>query len=78
MSKLPKLKVHSLSGSGPKDYIYDLEQAKHRLDYESNTIVLVEGHIVNSHEKLIQVATQDRYKDKEFLEVVLLSIIAGG
>ena len=78
MSDLPKLKIRSLLGSEPKEDICDLEQAKQRLDYESETIVLVEGHMVNSHEKLVQVATQERYKDKEFLEVVLLPLIAGG
>ena len=78
MSNLPKLKISSLLGSEPKEDICDLEQAKQRLDYGSETIVLVEGHMVNSHEELIQLATQNRYKDRESLEVVLLPLIAGG
>ena len=71
MSKLPKLKVQSLFGSGNEPDICDLEQAKNRFDYGSETIVLVEGQVVNSHEELIELASQDQYKDKEFLEVVL-------
>ena len=78
MSKLPKLKVQSLFGSGNEPDICDLEQAKNRFDYGSETIVLVEGQVVNSQEELIELASQDQYKDKEFLEVVLLPFIIGG
>ena len=78
MSKLPKLKVQSLYGSGNEADICDLEQAKNRFDYGSEAIVLVEGQVVNSHEELVKLASQEKYKDKEFLEVVLLPFIVGG
>lgn len=78
MSKLPKLKVQSPFGSENEGDICDLEQAKNRFDYGSETVVLVDGQIVNSYEELVQIAAQERYKDKEFLEVVLLPLIAGG
>ena len=78
MSSLPKLKVQSLLESDSKSDIYDLEQAKNHFDYESETIVLVEGQVVNSHEELVRLSTQEQYKDREFLEVVLLPFIDGG
>lgn len=78
MSKLPKLKIQSPFGAENEGDICDLEQAKHRLDYGPETVVLADGQIVNSYEELVQLAAQERYKDKEFLEVVLLPLIAGG
>jgi hypothetical protein len=78
MSRLPKLKIHSLSIPENKDEICDLEEARHRLDYGPKNIVLVEGQMVDSHEKLVQLASQEGYRDREFLEVVMLPFIAGG
>ncbi len=78
MSKLPKLRVHPLLEPGNEGDICDLEQAKHHFGYGSETIVLVDGQVVNSYEELVQIATQDRHQDKEFLEVVLLPLIVGG
>ncbi len=78
MSKLPRLKVQSPFGSENEGDICDLEQAKNRFDYGPETVVLVDGQVVNSYEELVQIAAQERYKDKEFLEVVLLPLIAGG
>ena len=34
--------------------------------------------MINSYQELIQLAIQDRYKDKEFLEVILEPVIGGG
>jgi hypothetical protein len=78
MSKLPKLKVQSLFESGGDSDICEIEQAKHRFVYGTETIVMVEGQVVNSHEELVQLANQEPYKDKEFLEIVLLPFIIGG
>ena len=76
MSKLPKLKIKPIFSTGAEADICDLEQAKNRFDYAYETIVLVEGQVVNSYEELVQIATQ--YQNKEFLEVTLLPFIAGG
>ena len=80
MSKLPKLKLKMTDGH---EEIHDLEEAKNiypdwRFNHGFETTVLVEGQAVNSYEELVQLATQDKYKDKKFLEVVLLSFIGGG
>lgn len=41
-------------------------------------VFLVEGQGVRSYDELVNIATQDKYKNKEFLEVKLLHIIGGG
>jgi len=78
MSKLPKLKVKRPCGY-PVEEIHDFEQAKYFLfGYGPNTFVIVEGRVINSYQELIQLATQDYCKDKEFLEVILEPAIGGG
>ena len=78
MSELPKLKIQSLYGPGSEADICDIEQAKSRFDYGSDTIIVVEGQVVSSYDELVQLAANDKYKDQEFLEVVLMPFIAGG
>jgi hypothetical protein len=76
MSQLPKLKI-KLPFSDPSENICELEQAKYRLNFDEGTF-LVEGQGVHSYDELVQIVTQDKYKNKEFLEVELLQLIAGG
>ena len=79
MSKLPKLKIRSLLESGNETEIYDLEQAKSLLtQLPASIIVVAEGQVINSHEDLVQLATQERYQDREFLDVMVLPVIEGG
>ncbi len=54
----------------------DLEQARN-LNY-NGVMVLVDGKRVHSYDELVQVATQDIYKNREYVEVVLLQLAAGG
>jgi hypothetical protein len=56
--------------------VCDLEQAKN-LNYE-NGIVLFDGIRVHSYDELVQLTSLDKYKNLEFIEVVLLPNIAGG
>ncbi len=62
----------------PSEDICDLEHAKFRFDYGAQNLVMVEGQVVNSYEELLKLAGQDCYKEREFLEVVLLPQVAGG
>ena len=79
MSRLPKLKLKKDFGY-PFEEIRDFEQAQYFLfSYGTSAIVVVEDQVVNSYEELVQLAAQDCYKDKEFLEVLLLStVVCGG
>ena len=78
MHKPPKLKVKSFLDPELDFGTLDLEQARDKLDYEAENIILLEGQLVNSHEELVRLASQDEYKDKELLEVTLLPYIVGG
>ena len=77
MSRLPKLKIQSPFENNNND-LYDLEQAKNRIDYGAGTIVTVEEQVVSSHEGLAQLASMEQYRDKEFLEVMVVPLISGG
>ena len=74
ISQLPKLKLK------PYGYfngnVCEFEKAKN-LNY-SGVIVLVDGKKVGSFDEFVQLATQDIYKNREFIEVVIMPIVAGG
>ncbi len=57
--------------------ICDLEEAKNRLNFDVG-IILIEGQIMHSYDELVQLAYQDTYKNKEYIEVVVLPTITGG
>ena len=76
MSKLPKLKVKRTFGY-PLEETRDFEQAKY-FPFCQHIIIMVENQVINSYEELIQLASQDSYQDKEFLEVTILPLIGGG
>ena len=77
MSELPKLKIKIPFGYPNEDFC-DLEQARYRLNFLGGAVILVEGRAVQSYDELVEMANQDKYKDREFLEVVLLSDLASG
>ena len=78
MSRLPKLRLKKPFGY-PFEEIRDFEQAQYFLfSYGASAVVMVEGQVINSYEELVQLATQDCYKDKESLEVVLLPAVVDG
>ena len=74
MSKLPKLKLIMPTGH---DKFREIEEVENFFP-DWGMRVLVEGQMVNSYEELVELASQDKYKNKEFLEVTLLPIIVGG
>lgn len=76
MSRLPKLKI-KLPFGYPSEEVCELEQAKYRFDFV-DVVLVVEGQGVHSYDELVQLATQDNYKNKQFLEVVLIPLIEGG
>ena len=73
---MPKLKIKSLLEASEKEDICELEEAINRFDYGPESIVVVEGRIINSDEELIRLAEQNQ--DKEFLEIMILPVIEGG
>ena len=78
MSKLPKLKI-KLNFGYPNEDICDLEQARYRLNFLGEVAIMVEGQTVMSYGELVELASRDEYKDKEFLDAVIISeLVSGG
>ena len=77
MPDMPQLKVQTIRDLKLVEEILDIEQARYLV--HANAHVVVEGQRINSYDELVQLASQDGYKNREFLEVVLLPIeVAGG
>lgn len=74
MTTQPKLKIKMYNGN---EEIRDLKEVK---DLYSTwmMMVLVDGYVVNSYEEMVNLVTQEQYKDKEFVEVALVPFIEGG
>ncbi len=49
----------------------------YRLNFNTG-IILVEGQRVHSYEELVQLAGQDKYRNQEFIKVLLMPLIVGG
>ena len=80
MSKLPKLKVKMPNGN---EEIHEFEEAKSSFPNWAiqGILVLIDGQerqVVKSYEELVNMVAQNQYKDREFLEMVLLPFIDGG
>jgi len=71
MTALPKLKI--TKSWEPTQEVQDLDKARDSLfAYGSGMIILVEGRSIVSYEELVQLVRMDDYKDREFLEVVMV------
>jgi hypothetical protein len=76
MSPLPKLKIKFPAGN-PDEYIYELEDARNVLNF-SEGVFVVDGQWIRSYNELVNIATQDKFKDKDFIEVEWLHVLGGG
>jgi PDZ domain-containing secreted protein len=76
MSRLPKLKI-KLPASYLSEEAFELEEAKDILNFEEG-IIMVEGQTVHSYDDFVQLVTQQKYKNLEFIEIVVLPTIVGG
>jgi hypothetical protein len=78
MNTLPKLKIKLPSQNEAQD-ICSLEQAKYRFNWGHEPfLIVVEGQLVNSFDDLMELTKQDRFKGREFLEVEIQPLLAGG
>lgn len=78
MPKLPKLRIKPSSPTVAED-IFDFEQARYRFNWGHEPfLIVVENQPVSSYEDLMELVQQDRFKEKEFLEVELQPLLAGG
>ena len=78
MSRLPRLKITEWIDEYPQEQICDLKQAKTFFDRDPSLIVIVDGEVLVSYDELINLATQDIYRDKEYIQAELAPLIGGG
>jgi hypothetical protein len=78
MAGLPNLRIKKYFGSATiQQETITLEEAKGQLAYfwtkdgGSNIIVSVDGQNIKSYEQLVEIASQDRYKNNAFVDVGL-------
>jgi hypothetical protein len=57
--------------------VVNLEESQSLLDFEGR-IILVEGQRAHSYDELAALVASDEYKNKKYLEVVVLPTIVGG
>ncbi len=75
---LPKLRIKPLSSRGDED-ICELQEAKYRFNWGHEPfLILVEKQPISSYEELIQFVEKNSLQDREFLEVELQPLLAGG
>ena len=72
---MPKLLVKVFGDPG--EDICELEEARYLLVF-ADRIVVVDGQDVHSYEELVEVVSQEKYRDQEFVEVVQIPAIQGG
>ena len=78
MSNLPKLRI-KLPFGNPDEEIVDLEQARYRFHFSGDMVVLmIDGQAPQTYEELVQMVSQDKYKDKEFIDAEMLVEAATG
>jgi hypothetical protein len=70
VSAVPRIKV-MLPNCYPDEGTFELEQARPRLNFDGGTF-LVEGQYVKSFDELVKLTSQDKYKDREYIEVAVV------
>ena len=81
MSKLPKIKIKWWALELKKEETFDSpEQVKDLLfNNRERAHIVAEGQVINSYEELVNMMTQDQYKYKETLNIIVFSsAISGG
>jgi hypothetical protein len=76
--RFPKLRIKLPSPKGAED-ICDLQEAKHRFNWGHEPfLILVEKQPISSYDELIEFVKRNPFRDREFLDVELQPLLAGG
>ena len=76
MINMPLLIVQGISSEVTGESI-ELEQARY-FTYDSDVLIAVEGIVMHSFSELIEFASKEPYRSKEFLKVEFIGILSGG
>ena len=72
---MPKLLIKVFGDPG--EDICELEDAKYLLDF-ANRIIVLDGKNIRSYDELVKIASQEKYRNQEFIEVVQVPAVTGG
>ena len=72
---MPKLLIKVFGDPG--EDMCELEEAKYLIDFSSQ-IIVIDRLQIRSYDELIKIASQDRYRKQEFIEVVQVPAVTGG
>ena len=72
---MPKLLIKVFGDPG--EDICELEDAKYLLDF-ANQIIVLDGKNIRSYDELVKIASQEKHRHQEFIEVVQVPAISGG
>jgi len=76
--RMPRLRIRLLSEIASEDTC-SLEEAKSRFNWGHEPfVIVVENQAVSSYQDLVEIARDDRFRDKEFLKVEIQPILIGG
>ena len=73
--QMPKLLIKVFGDPG--EDICELEDAKYILDF-ANRIIVIDGQHIRSYDELVKIASQEKYRHQEFIEVVQVPAVTGG
>jgi len=72
---MPKLLIKVFGDPG--EDMCELEEAKYLIDFSSQMIV-IDGQQIRSYDELAKIASQEKYRNQDFIEVVQIPAITGG
>jgi hypothetical protein len=73
--QMPKLVIKVFGDPG--EDVCELDEARYFLNF-NNRLVVIEGKDIHSYAELVQVISQERFRDREFIEVVQVPPVEGG
>ena len=73
--QMPKLLIKVFGDPG--EDMCELEEAKYLIDFTSQ-IIVIDGQQIRSYDELAKVASQEKHRNQEFIEVVQVPAITGG
>ena len=72
---MPKLLIKVFGDPG--EDICELEEAKYLLDF-ANQVIVIDEQQIRSYEELAKIASQEKYRNQEYIEVVQVPAVTGG
>jgi len=72
---MPKLLIKVFGDPG--EDICELEDAKYLLDF-AGQIIVIDGQQIHSYDELVNIVSQEKYRNQELIEVVQVPAVTGG